>query len=90
MQATSVTPQTVSNEVDVSRIVVETIADAEGVEPTDMEERLYDVIDPDALNSLFRQEETGRTSAATVSFEFHGYEVTVHGDSSVELSETTF
>ena len=44
---------------------------------------LYDVIDPDALDSLFHQ----RTMAGRVEFVLDGYEVSVHSNGLVEVTE---
>lgn len=76
------------HEQDLSRTIVETVAEAEGVEPTELDTCLYDIIDPDALNDLFQYGEDGPTTEGTVSFTYHGYEVTVHSDSSVEIDST--
>lgn len=69
----------------ISQSIVERIADAEGVAPNDLDACLYDVIDPDALNELFANRDTDTAILGTVSFEFHGYDVTVQRDSTVEI-----
>lgn len=38
---------------ELATAVVEAIAVAEGVDPTDLDVRIGDVVDPDALNTLF-------------------------------------
>lgn len=64
--------------------IVEMVADAEGCDPSELDETLYQVVDPDALTNLFR---TGsERSTGELTFEFCGYEVTVTGDEEVELS----
>lgn len=55
------------------------VAEAEGVDPVELDLPLSDVIDPDALDRLFLEE------SGQVSFEYHDYEVTVSGDGSVTL-----
>lgn len=69
--------------------VVAAVSAASGAEPLeapdastpDVLDPLYSAIDPDALNSLFctTDSEESRTSCC-VTFDYHGYEVTVHGD----------
>lgn len=62
--------------------VLDAVAAAEGVRPCEIDARLYDVVDPDALNDLFRDAE----SRTTLTFPFCGYIVTVHGGGEIELS----
>lgn len=63
----------------LSDAVIEAVATAEGVKPYQLSEALYTVFDPDALDSLFH------TSNGTVTFTYHGYEVTVDATGEVEL-----
>lgn len=72
-------------EEGISRTIVETVAEAEGVAPTELDACLYDIIDPDALNVLFRSGKDDSTTEGVVSFTFNGYEVAVHADSTVEI-----
>lgn len=55
----------------ISEAVYQTIAEHEEVPATELTQPLYEVIDPDALDRLFRGD-TGH-----LSFEFHGWTVTV-------------
>lgn len=64
----------------VSGEVVEEVAAREGVQPTDLDP-LYGVVDPDALDSLFRN------GSGTVTFEYHGYEVIAGSDGHVALRD---
>lgn len=57
----------------VSTLVLETIALAEGVTPIDLSGRLYDEIDPDALDALYRD---GRSTVA-VEFSYLDYRVSI-------------
>lgn len=69
----------------LSEAVVEAVADAEGVEPTELQP-LYDVIDPDALDSLFRPQFDGRhPSRGEITFRYHGYVVHVDDAGRVSL-----
>ena len=64
----------------VSMAVIEAVAEAEGVDPVDLREPLFDVIDPDALEILFRD------GTGYVVFEYHGYEVAVDSDRNVDVT----
>jgi hypothetical protein len=73
---------------DSSYRVVEAVARRKGVDPTELETRLNDVVDPDALDRLFsdgsgaREPPTGR-----VEFRYCGYDVTVSSDGRVTVSD---
>lgn len=56
--------------------VVETVAEIENTEPTGMEP-LYDSVDPDALNGLFRRSRGTADTGIEVSFTYAGYDVTL-------------
>ncbi|UIP00180.1 hypothetical protein Hbl1158_02070 [Halobaculum sp. CBA1158] len=62
-----------------SERVVDGVAAAEGVEPAALDSRLYDAVDPEALDRVV---ESG-SPESVVRFEFHGYRVTVRGDGAV-------
>ena len=65
-----------------SLAVLTAIMEAEGYEDaTEFETCLYDVIDPDALDSIFHR----RTENACVEFSLDGYEVHVHSNGSVDI-----
>lgn len=59
--------------------VVLSVAAIEGTEPTSLPP-LATTIDPDALDSLFAGGVRGR-----ISFQYTGYEVTVHSDGRIEI-----
>lgn len=77
--------------VPPSQAIVEAVAEREGVEVTDIEppayEPLFAVVNPEALDRLFR---TGGAApeTASVTLEYVGYHVTVHGDGRVEVSDS--
>lgn len=58
------------------------ISEQTGVPPAEMNPPLFDVIDPDALETLFR----GNTGH--VSFEYHGFLVTVDHTGTVTVQPT--
>ena len=66
---------------EVTTTVAHALADCLGVDVTDATTSLYDSIDPDALNALFRSRgnEPVRT-ATTLSFHACTCQVTVRGD----------
>lgn len=86
--AVTITPvRIVSASVDeVCYDVVRAVAEARGVEPTELDERLADVVDPDGLESVVRlgTDEGGDVSGA-VEFDFSGCRVCVTCDGDVEV-----
>lgn len=63
-----------------STTTVLALAELTGVDPTDMLP-LAGSVDPDTLNAHVQ----GNASDAELSFEFHGYDVTVRGDGRIEF-----
>lgn len=85
-QSTTGTFSESSERQEPSAAVVEAVARAEGVDPTEIETPLYEVVDPDALDDLFAFRHThGRASKVRVHFTYYGYEVRVHDDGEVLL-----
>lgn len=81
------TPTTIETESElVTQTIVEAVADAKGVGPTDLEP-LYNVLDTDALNSLFHSRpRVDALSAGRIQFTYEGFdvEVTASGEVTVE------
>lgn len=73
--------------VDVCQTVITEVAAAKDVPPEELEQTLYDIIDPDALERLFgdRHVDTGR-QLSRVEFTFAGCRVTVRGRHEVSVS----
>lgn len=90
MSSASDSPSSPESAVVPTQAVIEAIAAREGVDVTDVEppayEPLYAVVDPAALDRLF-QTPSGVRPDARVTFEYEGYEVVVHSDGRVEVSE---
>lgn len=63
----------------LTEAVVLGVAEARGVDPIALDQRLYEVIDPDALDALFRNP----SSSGTVEFSMAGCRVTIHADDRV-------
>lgn len=70
----------------ISEAVVAAIARAKDVDPVDIETPLYEVVDPDALDSLFPSERVCVTSGL-VEFSYCGYDVTVTSGGEVSLEK---
>ena len=72
-----------------TQAIIEAVAAREGVDVTDVEppayDPLYTVVNPEALDRLFRTPPTGHGPSARVVLEYEGYEVTVHSDGRVDL-----
>lgn len=76
----------------ISFDVITAVAEKEGVDPVELEppkyEALYDVVNPEALDSLFSSRQDGSSRASgRVEFTFCGYDVVVTSDGEVELEE---
>lgn len=65
----------VSDDRAVSTAVIETLAEAESVPPTDLDVTLYDELDLDALDDLCRN----AANDLHLSFSVDGYAIRVHG-----------
>jgi len=72
-----------------SEAVLNRVAEAEGVEPSELDTPLYAVIDPDALDMLFWSDNDGPTrDTGEVRFEYSGYKVTVSATGDVSVAES--
>ncbi|WP_433626387.1 DUF7504 family protein [Halomicrococcus sp. NG-SE-24] len=70
----------------LSTTITVAVADAAGVEPSDIPEQLYDVIDPEALDKLFEPRGDGTPRrGGRLSFSLYGHHVTVNGDGTVTV-----
>ncbi|MFB6079717.1 MAG: HalOD1 output domain-containing protein [Haloferacaceae archaeon] len=70
----------------IDAVIVRTLADATGQDPTDVDFRLYDHLNPDALERLY--EDANARDGAGWRFEFaaEGFEVTVQSDGRVSVT----
>lgn len=75
-------PLMVSNTQSVTEKVITAVAEREGVDEQDLRQPLYDVVDPDALDNIFRN------GAGRVTFEYLGYDVVVTCGSDTGISIT--
>lgn len=69
----------------VSETVVTAVAEATGVDPVDLDP-LYDVVDPDALDQIFRSTGTSPPNSMEVRFSMAGCHVVVRGDGEVVVT----
>ena len=75
---------------NLSTTVAHAIAESMGVDVTDGTFSLYDSVDPDALDALFRSTHDGRQrTGGVVSFAVDGYRVFVYGDGCVLIEPPT-
>lgn len=74
-----------SDGTEISASVIHAVAAVVDREPTTLEP-LYDAVDPDALDQLFRSRRTGTGgSRLVVSFPFNGCHVTVEADGTISI-----
>ena len=62
--------------------MIQVLAEARGVGVEEIEQPLYDVVDPDALDRLFT-DRSHADAGSRVAFEFDAHEVTVHADGDI-------
>lgn len=74
-------------ENDVCDTVLSAVAEAEGVEPAELDQSLSEVVDPDALRALFAPKHDGTPREGAVTFTYCGYEVTVESPGGVRVSD---
>ncbi|WP_226039479.1 HalOD1 output domain-containing protein [Natrinema sp. DC36] len=68
----------------LSTTVIHALADCLGVDVTDSRVSLYDTVDPDALDALFRPRYNGTPrTGGTLSFVVNGHHVRVRGDGEI-------
>jgi hypothetical protein len=72
----------------VSEAIVKALAAVENVEPTDLDVRLYDSVDPEALDRLY-ETAAERSERLEVSFTIGGYVVVVTGVGDILVSESS-
>jgi hypothetical protein len=76
----------VGAETPVGTTIVERIAALEGIDPLDLTVPLYDVIDPEALDSLVTANREGDTpNTLRIQFTYNGHVVTVDGSGEIDI-----
>jgi len=69
----------------LSEKVIADVAEREDVSPMDLTP-LHEIVDPDALDTLFQPTPNAARMDGDVSFQYCGYRVTAHADGHVELT----
>lgn len=69
----------------VSTEIVMGVARASGIDPMQLHQSLHEVINPNALDTLFQPTAGTTRSHGTVWFSFHGYHVAVEADGTITL-----
>lgn len=71
----------VSRGSSICQTIVESIAEAEGTDPIELTPPLYEVIDPDSLESLF----ANKQALGKIIFSYNSYQVSVFPDGYVSV-----
>lgn len=71
----------------ITETVIDAVAAESGVDPLELEP-LYHVVDPDALNDLFRST-AGDSSSVELRFTMAGCQVVVRGDGDAVVTQVT-
>ncbi|MFC7027580.1 HalOD1 output domain-containing protein [Halomicroarcula sp. GCM10025324] len=70
----------------LSDTVVRAVADVKDVDPLDLDARVYDAVDPDALDRLFTPTGDGSAREGMVAFPMAGCRVEVQSDHAVRVT----
>ena len=73
-------------DVELSTVIATTVADAAGVDPLELDP-LYDVVDPEVLETLL--ETPSVSPESSITFTYAGFEVRVEGEGDVFVEEST-
>lgn len=68
-----------------TQMIVEKVAEADDVSPEELDPPLIEVIDPDALDDIFRNTATADRRGGQVTFPYRGYMITVSGDGNISI-----
>lgn len=86
MNTTGTAINSSANRRPLSERVIDTVAEHEGVDPVDLDPRLYRAVDPDALDQLFSFSQ--RTDAdLEIAFRYSDYEVVARSDGELSISD---
>jgi hypothetical protein len=68
--------------------VVERVAEAEGVDASELETPLFEAVDPDALDRIFEPiKKKSERNQGQIQFPYHGYRVVVTAEENVTLQK---
>lgn len=71
-----------------AELIIYSVAKAEGVDPLDLRP-LFDVIDPETINSIFDRPERPRINEVALHFHFENSFVFVHSDGTIKICDAT-
>lgn len=74
-----------SDDEPISTTVAMAVAECKGIEPTELETPLYDVVDVEAMDALFSRSADGASLDGYISFVVDGCEVFVDGSGDVTV-----
>lgn len=69
----------------ISLSIVEAVADAEGVDPAELDPPLATVVDPTAIDRLFSRSRADSSGVERLSLTYRGYRVAIESDGEVHL-----
>jgi uncharacterized ParB-like nuclease family protein len=89
MRSSATTPSATPSDLPpITESIVDAVAEAEDLDPIDIEPPLATVVDADALNTLVDSMDGGPdASVGRITFSYCGYDVTVTTDGIVSLDE---
>ena len=71
----------------LSTEIVVKVAEQEGVDPCELDQPLYNVVNPDSLEALFAPTSNAAVRAdGYLEFTYYGYDITVKSDGHVDVS----
>lgn len=76
------------SDCSVAQAILRAVASHEGVDETTLDQPLFEVIDPDALEALYAHS-SATSTPPTVSFEYQGYTVVVESPDHIEVQPET-
>ena len=69
-------------------VIVEALAEATGVDPTDLPP-LFEFVNPDAIDQLFKKHDDASHANAVLSFQFKTWNVFVRADGRIRVCDNT-
>lgn len=74
-----------ADDESINQTVIFAVAEARGVDPTELETPLFRAVDPDALERLLSGADRPGSANTLVGFDWAGCSVVVHGTGQVEV-----
>lgn len=73
------------SDAELSFVILESVAEAAGVDPSDLDEPMYETVDPEAIGKLFSDVGTPAATPGQVVFEYCGHSVVVRSDGRISV-----